>query len=92
MNKKPTGLYCLGQHFAIWYLTLKKDSIPDFAEPCKACKYQEYCVFHGFPWDNLILPLLAEQGIPITVYQEHQLAEDICPSDPDVDNLSHHRR
>ncbi len=93
MNEKPTGLHCLGQHFASWYLTLKKDSIPDFAKPCEACKYQEYCALHGSPWDDLILPVLAEQGISVSlVHQEHQSIEGICPTDPDADNLTHHHR
>ena len=26
---KPSGLYCLGQHFTVWYTALKKDSTPD---------------------------------------------------------------
>ena len=82
---RPTGIHCLCQHFASWYMALKEDSTPDFAAPCESCKYLEYCAKLGFPWDSLILPLLAEQGIAIMVRQELQAAEGIVPTDPDAD-------
>ena len=66
---KPTGIHCLGQHFASWYMALKEDSTPDFAAPCKSCKYLEYCGRHDFPWADLILPLL-DQDIKLTIIKE----------------------
>lgn len=93
MNEKPKNLYCLSQHFANWYLALKEDSIPDFAEPCRTCKYRVYCALHGFPWGDLILPVLAEQGINISlVHQEQQSSENSCLSGLDADNLLYSHR
>lgn len=75
MNEKPTGLYCLAQHFATWYKSFRDDDILDFAEPCAVCAYREYCGSRGFPWADLILPVLADQGIYVSMNHQNLHSE-----------------
>jgi len=61
------NILCLCQHFAVWYEAIKNDSPPDFGAPCESCRNQENCRRDGFPWMDLILPILDYQGIKINL-------------------------
>lgn len=69
----PNGIFCIGQHFAVWYDAIKKGSMPEFAAPCKGCKGQEYCHAHHYPWMDMVLPVLKKQGVSINVGDDREL-------------------
>ena len=61
------GLFCLCQHFAVWYKAAKNDRPVDFGAPCESCRNQQDCHEKGYPWDDMILPIMKEQGVAITL-------------------------
>ena len=65
------SLICLCQHFAVWYEAIKQNSPPDFGAPCESCRNQEDCRQKGYPWMDMILPVLDAQNIKISLaYRE----------------------
>lgn len=66
------GLFCLCQHFAVWYEAIKDGRPVDFAAPCMGCRNQQDCHEKGYPWDDRILPILQEQGICVTLGRQER--------------------
>lgn len=71
-NKNSKGLLCLSQHFATWYEDIKNGNPVDFSKPCIGCQNQPECHKRGYPWFEIIAPILDSQGIRISLArQEH---------------------
>lgn len=66
------GLFCLCQHFATWYESIKNGTRPDFEKPCEECKNQDVCVSEGFRWQEKILPILADQGVYLRMARQER--------------------
>lgn len=64
-EKTENGLFCLCQHFAVWYEQMKNRKQVDFGAPCVSCRKLEECAKKNFPWDDFIFPILRSQGLRI---------------------------
>ena len=56
-------LHCLAQHFAVWFEDIKNDRLPDFGLPCQGCKNQKVCHELGYPWLDILGPVLDYPGV-----------------------------
>ena len=62
-------IHCLAQHFSVWFEDIKRDRVPDFVLPCQRCKNQEVCHKLGYPWLEILEPILQGHGITLSLAQ-----------------------
>ena len=65
-------VHCLAQHFSVWFEDIKNDRMPDFGSPCQGCRNQETCHKLGYPWLDILEPILQSHGVSINLAQKGQ--------------------
>ena len=66
------GIHCLAQHFAVWVEEIKNDRVPDFGSPCQGCKNQEACHKLGYPWIDILNPILQDHNVTLSLVQKER--------------------
>ena len=60
-------LHCWSKQFGLWFVDIKNDRLPDFGLPCQGCKNQKVCHELGYPWLDILGPVLQEAGVTLNL-------------------------